>query len=180
MTIIFAYIIILAPEQLESRGKAMRRASRNDMLHSVEEKVKEIDYDFSHFTIQEFAQWVAAKRGVNISLEACDDLTMPVGFWFLSDDGAHVMYSSPLGPMLETITILHELMHIFLGHKTKYIPTSFPFGKYLQGIAARNMAEQSAEDQEAEIGAFLVYQQYVHEADRATDLMSDVFGEEKR
>jgi hypothetical protein len=148
------------------------------MSQSVGERVRKIDYDFSKFTIEDFAQWIATQKGINIHLKACSELTLPPGFWFMSDDGAHVMYSSALGPMLETITILHELMHIYLGHKTKYIPMGFPIFEYCSGVSTRDTARQSTEEHDAEMGALMIYQRYIYEAAMATNPISDMFGSE--
>lgn len=159
----------------------MRHSSRSEILHSIEEKVKEIDYDFSCFTVQDFAQWVANKRGIeNIHLNACDGLALPLGFWFMSEDGAHVIYSSSLPPTLKTITILHELMHIYLGHKTRFISSSTHtmlgnLLQNLQGVSTRDSSKQNTEDLEAETGAFLVYQRCLDST--GTSLVSDIFSE---
>ena len=153
------------------------KLSPGNVLRTVTERVKQIDYDFSSFTIQDFAQWVADKRGFDIHLEPCDELTAPTGFWFLSDDGAHVKYSGALNQTLMTITILHELMHIYLGHETKYIPANRALLECCQRIATRNPSQQNMEDQEAETAAVLIYQR-ASEVERAnTNPVLDLFGQ---
>lgn len=158
----------------QSKGESIQ----NNLLQIVSEKIKQIDYDFSRFSVQDFAQWVSVQRGLNIHLEPSDELSSPTGFWFLSDNGAHVIYSSALNQMLGTITILHELMHIYLGHETKYISSTHPLMEYLQfhqGVATRDSSRQSQEDQEAEFAAFLVYQRLV--SGTGANPVSDMFNE---
>lgn len=153
-----------------------RELIHNNILAQMEDRLKKIDYDFSKFTIHDFAQWVASKRGVDVHLES-SELTLPTGFWFMSDDGAHVVFSESLSKMLETITILHELMHIYLGHETKYIPSNYRLLDCFQGIATRDPLQKSKEDQEAEIGALLVYQWSLRRGDSSNpvaDLFSDM------
>lgn len=145
----------------------------SDVLHIASEKVKQIDFDFSEFDIQKFVQWVADKRGMSIQLEACDALAFPVGFWFMSDDGAHVMYSSTLNPMLKTVTILHELMHIYLGHTTVYIPRGVAL--YPDKVAARNTSKQNDEDIEAEMAALLLYHRCMLGDHEIANVVSAVF-----
>ena len=95
----------------------------------------------------------------------------------MSDDGAHVKYSGALSRTLEIITILHELMHIYLGHKTKYISAVFPLIECYQEVATRDPLQQSREDQEAEIGAVLIYQRLNGGGGADTNPVSDLFGE---
>ena len=153
------------------------KSNRDNILHIVTELIKQIDYDFSGFTIQDFAEWVARGRGFEIYLEPCDELTSPTGFWFLTDDGAHVKYSDDISQTLKVITILHELMHIYLGHETVYIPANHTLLEYHQSVATRDPSKQSTEDQEAETAAVLIYQRVI-EADRGTaNPVLSVFGE---
>jgi len=146
-----------------------------DSISSVEKRVNEIDYDFSKFTVQDFTKWVAAQTGRIIFLEKCEELKYPTGFWFLSDEGAHVFYSAHLNQILETITILHELMHIFLGHETKYISAQqsplLLLEECLVGASTRNPLERNGEDNEAENAALLLLRRI--EASQ-TNSMSDV------
>jgi hypothetical protein len=146
-----------------------------DSISSVERRVNEIDYDFSKFTAQDFTRWIANKTGRMIFLERCEELKYPAGFWFLSDEGAHVCYSAHLNQILETITILHELMHIFLGHETKYISvqrsTLLLLEQCLVGASTRDPLLRNEEDNEAENAAILLLRRI--EASQ-TNSMSDV------
>lgn len=136
--------------------------SRNDdeaLVRRVTRSIEKIDYDFSKFTIPGFAQWISAKRGIDIQIDRCDELKTPPGFWFLSEDRAYIKYSSHLPPILEAITILHELLHVYFGHTTLHVSAdSIPLIEYQWGIAARDPLQKSPEDKEAEIGAILLYQ----------------------
>ncbi len=141
-----------------NQHKTLPRNDDESIIHRVSQLVEKIDYDFSEFTFTGFTQWISAKRGIEIWVERCDGLNLP-GFWFLSDDGAYIKYSSHLPRVLEIITILHELLHIYFGHTTLHVPAdSIPLIEYRSGIAARDPLQKSMEDKEAEIGAILLWQ----------------------
>jgi len=128
------------------------------LLQQIAKRLAEIDFDFLTFTISSFAQWVSQKRGVPIHLEPFDESKLPPGFWFMSDDGAHVHFNSRLSPPLQLITILHELLHIYFRHKTVYAPNWLaPLVRYHAGLSHRDPLAKDVEDREAEIGAILLY-----------------------
>lgn len=161
--------------------KSNSNDSDNELIAELSIKLGSIDYDFSRFTIDDFTQWIASKRGIAIYLESSDALKRPLGFWVMSEDGAHVRYSGQLQGMLKIITILHELVHIYLGHKTAFIPQLWlPLSQFHPGFAARDPLEQTREDKEAEIGAIMLFQCIEHtngvsQDDRQRPNLSDLF-----
>lgn len=127
------------------------------LLQQIAKRLAETDFDFSTFTISSFAQWVSQKRAVPIHLEPFDESKRPAGFWFMSDDGAHVHFNSHLPPPLKLITILHELLHIYFGHKTVYVPNWLaPLVSFHPSLSHRDPLAKDVEDREAEIGAILL------------------------
>jgi hypothetical protein len=91
---------------------------------SIETRMKalldRLDYDFSHFTMDDFIDWVQAYKGRRISFIPWDMPPGMFGVWMSDADEAveHVFIDKNIPPLHRVHIQLHELSHIVCDHPT--------------------------------------------------------------
>lgn len=91
---------------------------------SIEARMKALldglDYDFSHFTMDDFINWVQAYKGRQISFIPWDMPPGMFGVWMSDADEAieHVFIDRNIPPLHKVHIQLHELSHIVCDHPT--------------------------------------------------------------
>lgn len=91
-----------------------------DTITRMQRKLSELDFDFSTFTIESFAQFVGQHAGTNIQFIGWDMPPGLFGAWVSLKDSPrdYVFYNKTSPPLLQIHTKLHELGHILNGHAT--------------------------------------------------------------
>ncbi len=122
-----------------------------------------MDFDFGQFSLATFVDWIAQRRGKPIELQPWPSMPRAFsGLWLSHPETEHIYYADNLPPLLERITILHELAHILLGHQTLLItePPRVIIGRLLQQldlVQCRSIINPTPEDREAEQLALLIH-----------------------
>lgn len=92
---------------------------RRNVKARMRQLLDEIDYDFSHFTLEEFARWLEDRRGRRIVFVPW---TMPPalsGAWAAECGGSdYIFYEEHTHPLHQAHIKLHELAHMLCGHST--------------------------------------------------------------
>lgn len=131
-------------------------------LQRLKADVKAMDFDFGHFTVERFADWVAERHGRPIRLQPWSKMPAGVsGLWLSTGAVEYIYYLDSLPPLLKTVTLLHELAHILLGHQTLVVTDSSQeflanLRDQAEGVVQRAMFYNTAEDHEAEHLALLI------------------------
>lgn len=140
-------------------------------LNALRAKLARIDYDFSQFSPATFGDWVSRHRGRPIHLTPWSGMPKTVfGLWFTYLEEELIFYDQTIPPVLQTVTILHELSHIFLNHSTLVFTAEAELRNFLQCLKEgclpgtpvamqRITPGKSREEAEAEAFAVLLYQQ---------------------
>ncbi len=85
----------------------------------MEKVLKDIDYDFSQFTLPDFIQWLEQREQHEVQ---CLPFDMPVGLfgcWLTSDHATeYILYDCKSPPMHRNHIILHEICHWLRNHPT--------------------------------------------------------------
>lgn len=139
-----------------------------------EEKLSNLKYDFEAFTVESFVRAVGKMLDRKIHLLA---ITMPINFsgaWVSDAElpNEYIFFDVSMPPMLATHTILHEVSHIILGHKTATI-TAAEVKKYINDLkslpkdaALRTQQPGSdAKEEDAEKLASYIFQEAVNNCD---------------
>lgn len=136
------------------------------MLEHINLVIDQIDYDFGNFTIEDFADWVAERRGKPIVLQPWEAMPKGVfGLWLSCPETEYIYYYNQMPPTLKLMTLLHELSHIYLNHKTLIVTSAFELllaltlnnkNQKTKAMARDVFDRDSQEEQEAETLALLL------------------------
>jgi len=81
----------------------------------------ELGYDFSKFTIDGFAEWIAAWRGRPIEMVRIPLPPDMFGAWIKSERTDYIFYDDGPFRVHSIHILLHELSHVLLNHKTIHV-----------------------------------------------------------
>jgi len=140
----------------------------NAWLEQITATIEQMEYDFSHFAIEDFAEWVAKRRGKPIVLQPWEVMPRGVfGLWLSAKESESIYYYDKMPPILELMTLLHELSHIYLNHKTLIVTNALESlvalllnneERQVQALSRAIFDRDSREEQEAETMALLLLQ----------------------
>ena len=152
-----------------------------DTTTRMRRKLAELNFDFSQFTMERFADYVGEFTGSEINFIGWDMPPGLFGAWVSLKDRAsdYVFYDKNSPPILEIHTKLHELGHIINGHTTlsvtlgdlkEMIERQELNGLFKNSLLRSNAADQEQTDErllmevEAETLAELVQTEIVNKA----------------
>ena len=78
----------------------------------------ELDYDFSRFTLDGFARWLAKRRGRPIVFVPWEMPPNLSGAWVASDGQDYIFFDQDTQPIHQTHIKLHEMAHMLCDHPT--------------------------------------------------------------
>lgn len=84
----------------------------------LQQFLNDLDYDFAHFSIGGFADWIAAQRQRPIILHPMPLPPELFGAWIRAERADYVFYDNGPFQLHATHILLHELSHILLNHQT--------------------------------------------------------------
>ncbi|MEH0970539.1 ImmA/IrrE family metallo-endopeptidase [Micromonospora sp. CPCC 205546] len=93
--------------------------------------LRRLDVDLpAPLTVRGLVSALETRRGRHIQLAAMtvDGRAGPCGLWVATSETDYVLFSRDASPVLRVQTILHELMHIALGHTTRAVTSGQPAG----------------------------------------------------
>jgi len=76
----------------------------------------ELDYDFSRFTLDGFARWLAKRRGQPIVFVPWEMPPSLFGAWIASDGRDYIFFDRDTQPIHQTHIKLHEMAHMLCDH----------------------------------------------------------------
>ena len=78
----------------------------------------ELDYDFSRFTLDGFARWLAKRRGRPIVFVPWEMPPNLSGAWVASDGQDYIFFDQDTQPIHQMHIKLHEMAHMLCDHPT--------------------------------------------------------------
>lgn len=113
-------------------------------------------YDFRHFTLENFADWLSRRRGRTIEfwplLSKFGHKENLMGFWAVICGVDCIAYLENTLPIHQLHIQLHELAHLLLGHSTAEFQGWEDLQQWPEGIRMRlgNIERSSQDEWEAE------------------------------
>ncbi len=109
----------------------------------VKQQLEGWDYDFSHFSIDDFVAWVALRRKRHIQLVPWSLPPELFGAWIEGEQADYVFYEAEPLHVHTVHIVLHELCHILLGHKTAIVGRDFSRLLQADADASQPTAQQA-------------------------------------
>jgi hypothetical protein len=128
--------------------------------------IRQLDYDFRHFTLDHFIAHLIQYRQRDIILTAFPFGQGFYGAWLKQETADYVFYNAAAHPVHQVHSILHELGHIVLGHQGVSLEHALP-PALLAALNQRRVVgrlrqvgiQHSPEDHEAEVFVRLAQQE---------------------
>ena len=135
----------------------------------------ELDYDFSRFTLDGFARWLAKRRGRPIVFVPWEMPPNLSGAWVASDGQDYIFFDQDTQPIHQTHIKLHEMAHILCDHPTVRVePEQALFHPTVADSSVSKALLRSThsdqEEQEAETLATLIQEQILRHAARQREM----------
>lgn len=104
----------------------MERELKTELQHFL----NDLDYDFRHFTLESFVEWIAVQRRRPILLHPMPLPPELFGAWIPGASADYVFYDDGPFQLHATHILLHELSHILLNHQT--VPLESHIGQWME------------------------------------------------
>jgi len=132
----------------------------------------ELDYDFSRFTLDGFARWLAKRRGQPIVFVPWEMPPSLFGAWIASDGRDYIFFDRDTQPIHQTHIKLHEMAHILCDHPTARVESeqALLVADPTVSKALLRSTHSDQEEQEAETLATLIQEQILRHAARQRDI----------
>ena len=133
--------------------------------NKLNEVLKRLKYDFDNFELGHFIQHIETIKQREIILNAVPLEPSLTAMWIRAETVDYIFCNERLHPAHQRHSILHELAHIILNHKTWVVDDTLPAeliafieSSSLQGRMRKNdpKLRTNHEEQEAEALAFLI------------------------
>lgn len=156
-----------------------------DIEQRIAERFQQISdrYDFAHFTLPGFIDWVAKERGKAIQMTAWAMPATIFGAWMEEEDTDYIFYHEQAIPLHKAHIQLHELAHMLCGHATikvtKETLTQVLMDEFSAAKLLLRSTKSNQEEQEAELLTSLIQEQLQRDA-RLDELTKVVTADEEQ